>query len=1505
MTASTDTPRYAHARGPARLVVAAMALVAYVPLLLTAPGQVAADTKAYLYLDPSRLLERAGWMWNTHVDAGTVTHQNIGYLFPLGPYYWLMDALGVPMWIAQRLWLGTILFAAGAGAMWMLRRLGVRGVAVAVGGFVYMLSPYMLAYMGRTSVILLPWAALPWLVGLVRQALLERTWRAPALIAIVITLMAGTNASSVVFVLLGPALLVPFMIWGTQEVTFRQSLAALGRTAVTTAPAQLWWVAGLYIQGAYGLPILQLTETLQTVAQTSTSPELLRGLGYWYFYGRDGLSQWTESSLLFTQNPAMLALGFLLPLLSLVSAVITRWRYRAYLVTLVIVGLVLGIGTYPYDDPSPFGSLIKATSSSSAGFALRNSPRAAPLLVLGLAALLATGTQAVATRLTATERRPSFRHAGLAIGGALIAVALLGLPPMWRGGFVSQDLKYPEELPDYWQQAAAHLDAAGDDTRVLELPGSDFAAYRWGETQDPLTPGIIDRPWVGRELTAYGTPPSTDLIRALDRRLQEGVADPASVAPIARMLSASDVLLRMDSQYERYRSPRPADLWSLFGGNRGVDGLGAPTTFGVPYKAVADPRQPTIDEQELARSISSQLPPPLAVFPVSDVRPIIRAESTSGSLVVWGDGEGLVDAAEAGLLTGNQATFYAGTLLADPSARSTVTGGGPTLVVTDTNRRRAQRWGTIRENYGATEATGSVALVKDPKDTRLDVFPEGTDDQRSVADFGPDVSNVRATSYGNIVAYSAEARPVNAIDGDLRTAWSTGGYSEVVGDRLRVDLAHPVTTDHVDLTQLQGNRVITRLTLTLDDADHTTVALDDASFTDAGQRIDLGDERTFSSLELTIDAANISGVQTFLGLSNVGIKELRIPGVQAAEWVRVPSAGLDQMATGSTPLTYLFSRLRADAVEGFRQDPELQLRRIFTVPDARSFAFGGQARLGGRTDGAVIDEILGRPGVAAGYPVVAGDDYLSGVPVDRPSSLLDGDPATAWTTGFGPQAGRFVTVTTPTPVTIDHLDLSVVADGRHSVPTSLVLTAADGTTRTVPVPTIADGTTDGALTTVTVPVDPFTTASMKVAVGSVREVTTREYFSGNDHVMPVAIAELGLPVAVGPLPVAVPGTCRTGLVQVDGADLPVSLSGSVADAQARRPLTLLPCTTADVALTAGEHRLSTAPGLDTGVDVDRVALGPGGAGAADDVTFGTTGSPPAEAATTTGGTNGDSSPSTPTAAATPTMVVEQTGQLSYKVTVDGATDPFWLVLGQSLSRGWTAQVDGGPSLGEPLLVDGFANGWQVDPAAAGSSFVVTISWAPQRVVWAAVGFSAAWFLGVCVLLAGATFRRRRRRLSDPVARDDAQDVVDHASTGPSLTLPWHHHPLATTGTRLGVAAAMGLIGLFVGGPVVGFVVAVVTGVAAWLPRGRALLAAVPVVLIGGTALIYGGLQVRRRYLPGVEWPAGFSFTHQLVLIAVLSVVAEVVVRFVARRWPQATTTANDASQMNDGSALTR
>src|SRR5690606_15657294 len=114
---------------------------------------------------PARLLSRAPYLWDQNVAFGTVTHQNIGYLWPMGPWYWAFDLLGAPDWVAQRFWMGTLLFLAGTGVLYLGRTIGPRlPLPWLAAGFVYALSPYVLDYVARISVLLLPWAALPWMI---------------------------------------------------------------------------------------------------------------------------------------------------------------------------------------------------------------------------------------------------------------------------------------------------------------------------------------------------------------------------------------------------------------------------------------------------------------------------------------------------------------------------------------------------------------------------------------------------------------------------------------------------------------------------------------------------------------------------------------------------------------------------------------------------------------------------------------------------------------------------------------------------------------------------------------------------------------------------------------------------------------------------------------------------------------------------------------------------------------------------------------------------------------------------------------------------------------------------------------------------------------------------------------------------------------------------------------------------------------------------------------------
>ena len=131
-TEADDLPFSSRTR--TRIGLAAFAFLAYVPVLLTDTGKIVSDSKSYLYLDPSRFLANVSSIWNSQIAMGTVDHQVLGYLFPLGPIYWVLEELlNVPPWVAERLWLGTLIFTAGLGMRYLLRTLDVRGAGVRRG----------------------------------------------------------------------------------------------------------------------------------------------------------------------------------------------------------------------------------------------------------------------------------------------------------------------------------------------------------------------------------------------------------------------------------------------------------------------------------------------------------------------------------------------------------------------------------------------------------------------------------------------------------------------------------------------------------------------------------------------------------------------------------------------------------------------------------------------------------------------------------------------------------------------------------------------------------------------------------------------------------------------------------------------------------------------------------------------------------------------------------------------------------------------------------------------------------------------------------------------------------------------------------------------------------------------------------------------------------------------------------------------------------------------------
>ena len=1248
-----------------------MAALCYVPMLLTKPGVVSDDTKTYLYLDPGQWVRSAPWMWDPNVALGSVTHQNIGYLLPMGPFYWFLAGVHLPVWVAQRLWLGSILFGAAAGVLYLARVIDLRGTGAVVAAISYAFTPYVMQYAGRISVILLPFAGLPWMIAFMMLAVRQRGWRYPALFAIVVALVSGINASSVIYVGVAPLLWLGCAVAITREATGRQAWSVFWRTGLLSLLVSLWWLAGLSVEGIYGIDILKYTETVEAASSAASSSEVVRGLGYWYFYGGDRLGLWTSASAEYTTRLALIVASYVMPLGAVLAACCTRWRHRIFFVLLVAVGLMLSVGSHPYTSPTPFGSLVKAfMTKTTAGMALRSTDRATPLVVLGLAMLLGGGVSALVSRL---GRR------GAVAGGVVGLLVLAGSAPLLAGRSVITQFSQPSSMPAPVTAAAAHLNAVHPDTRVYSLPGNNFAAYDFGDTVDPVWPAIVHRPYVVHEQFIQGSLPTANLLYALDNPLQQGTMNWNALAPMLRLMSVGDVVVEYDQQYDRYGVPRPQLLQADL--TRTPSGLDDPIAFG--------PRTPNpsslamLDETHYGLDPSAPPPHPIVVYGVQHPRPIVRGESLGGALVVDGDAVGLVQAAGLGLLAHDPAVVYGGTLPSNPALAANVLARGAQLVVTDSNRRQAFEWNSLSENTGYTETASEATLPFVTDDPGFALFP-GASVATDTTSVLPGVQSVTASAYGTAFTLRSEFRPANAIDGDLRTAWETEGTAEapIVDQWWQMTMHHPATVNSVTLVQPQPirnepwltNQYVTKVTLTFDGGHTLTVPLGASSRTPAGEAI-VFPKRTFQTLRVHVDATNLStGGPPPVGSSLVGFAEVKVADVSTAQIVKVPTDLTDRVGAASAAhrLTYLFQRDRVAPVPP-RTDPEPAIIRQFQVPTTRTFALAGTAALSNLVPDPVIDHLVGRappPGALApgAPPAVVEASSSSRMPGDlraTASSTLDRDPRTVWSPGLGTaaQVGSWLDYRLSKPASVDHLTLQVASDDQHSVPTSVTVSAG-GASRLVRLPAIGTTALPGSVTTVPIRFAPLRGADLRLTFGTVRIRTSLSYETSLETALPIAIATVAIPGVVSPvLPARVPVVCDAHLLAVDGRAVPVAVTGSTSSALAGGELVLRACGSdrSGVHLGAGTHLAQATGGATTGWNLDELALdsAPGGAAMPvrpDGLLVGQSPAPP---------------PS-------PTVTVTSRQATTVHATVSGAAGPFLLVLGESLNKGWTASIDGAP-----------------------------------------------------------------------------------------------------------------------------------------------------------------------------------------------------------------------------------
>ena len=1411
MTTADPTTRQRAVRSSVRSdggALGILAAITYIPLFLTHHGRLNADTKLYLYLDPGGLLGSAPDLWNRRWSGGTVTHQNVGYLWPMGPYYWATDVLGIPDWVAQRFWLGTIMFAAAAGAYWCFRSLWSDRRAAVVGGIVYGLSPFVLGHITGQSALLLPFAALPWLVVAVRNALRADPWRWAAVFALVTTTAGALNGSSIVFVVAGAVLWVPYAVWWERSSTLRAGLTTIARLAGLTLAAQLWWLMAYRIGGAYGLPILQVTETVHQTSTTTSAVEVFRGLGYWFFYGGDNRGPWLEGfAPPFTQTLALLAVSFVAPLACLALGGWTRVRERGFFVALVVVGLLLSTIAFATSDRSVVGTAFESLSRrSDLVLSLRNTQRAAALLAFGLAGLGASGLAALRGR----DLRLA-RTAAAVVAGA----AILTFVAPWSTGLLPDRYQRPEAVPQAWIDTADYLDRV--DGRALIVPGIDFGAYRWGHTLDPVLAGLTRTALIWREQLPTGGAPGADLVGALDQAIQGGWFDPRSLVPVARALGLTHIVVANDLEVERYEIVRPESVMAaLLDPDAGVV---LEREFGPGY-VNRNPGVPIVDETALRTGAPRPLPE-VAVFsvPGASADPV-TVYAKGAETVVHGDGAGVLAAAASGLLDDGHLPLLSGADLRTwTAARRAARQPGARHIVTDTSRREVRRFFTLRENQGATESADGTPTSGLASDLRAEELTGADRASQSIAVLDG-ARSIDATGYGNLVGLLPEDRPANAFDGDARTAWriDVPSFRSVRGDRpaeLRIDLGRRVGADHVDVVQpadRPGTQPFAAFEVVLDGTRTFPATVDPAAATaPGGTRVAL-DGRPFSTLEVRIPDADVAGP--------IGIAEVRIPGVEVEEVIRLPRR-VERLAADGTArrVAYALTRMRVDPASATRMDPELALRRAWRTAATETFTLSGTARVNGLAPDDLVDEVTGTSSSAARF---SSTGRGRGDPASRASAAADGDLATAWRTPLDAAVGQRWTAELADPVSLTDLTLDVVADHEHSIPTRLAITV-DGTRQELDVPAIQPAGDPGTTRRVVLtPAAPLVGRDVSIEVVAIAPGSAADV-RGTPVTLPVALAEIGIPGA--PAASATPtggSACRADLLSIDGVAVPVAIGAPTgSDVRAPRPVTT--CTGAPITLAAGRHVLRTTAGLSTGIDLDQLAL--------------------ASDAYTDAPTNDDGAPAPEVLRSDPHSAV-----------VAGTGTPYWLRLNQSANRGWEAEArwrGGAADLGAAHPVDAFASGWSVDRGLDRRA-AIRFSWAPQG------GQTIAFLVsGLAVLACLALIALRPRR----------RDALDTAI--PRIVVQPMRAPRLPLAAAIAVVAAGALFGgLAIGVALGGFAVAV-----ALATRARWLAVAVrltPIAALAAAAAFVVLKQLRNDYAHVLDWPTFFRPAHALAYVGLLA-----------------------------------
>ena len=255
----------------------------------------------------------------------------------------------------------------------------------------------MVVFSARTTVTLLGYAALPWLLVAVRRGIRANPWWWAAAFALIVTASGGgVNAAVTAWMLVGPLLLALYERWiGAVDAGGRSVGVRLARPRSLTGLVSAWWVVPLLVQSRFGVDFLRFTEQPGTIWSTTSLPESLRLMGYWISYLGVGYGgscgpYFGDGGVLLFALPVVIA-GLLTPALALTGFAWTRKHpYGPFALLLVLAGLLIMTAGFPEGTPLRRASNFTYNHFLPVQF-LRTTYKAGPLVVIGIAILAGLG----------------------------------------------------------------------------------------------------------------------------------------------------------------------------------------------------------------------------------------------------------------------------------------------------------------------------------------------------------------------------------------------------------------------------------------------------------------------------------------------------------------------------------------------------------------------------------------------------------------------------------------------------------------------------------------------------------------------------------------------------------------------------------------------------------------------------------------------------------------------------------------------------------------------------------------------------------------------------------------------------------------------------------------------------------------------------------------------------------------------------------------------------------